>query len=305
MTSSAPPPDVNANPADLDISCPLCEYNLRGLSEPRCPECGYKFVWAELIEATRSAHQYLFEVHRRKTWSFWKTLVSGVRPGKFWKTLKPAHRGNLRRLFLYWFITLLFGFAAAAALDQVFKALLPTLARYTTNAYFYPYVIGPGPAFPLSSSGPDSVDLDISYFHLRFHVQQVAVIYAGAILIWPAATFLALLIFQQSMARAKIRTRHLLRCVIYSADGVIWASLLCLLALAAYAACVLSAGPPGFSVLEVYLYLCAAIVTVFCIRLGIALHAYLQMDRAFWMVLATQVLVALAIVTALVAISVA
>lgn len=30
-----------------EIHCPLCEYNLRGLSEPRCPECGYQFEWAE------------------------------------------------------------------------------------------------------------------------------------------------------------------------------------------------------------------------------------------------------------------
>ncbi len=29
--------------ADLDIPCPHCEYNLRGLIEPRCPECGEIF----------------------------------------------------------------------------------------------------------------------------------------------------------------------------------------------------------------------------------------------------------------------
>ncbi len=26
-----------------DILCPLCEYDLRMLAEPRCPECGYRF----------------------------------------------------------------------------------------------------------------------------------------------------------------------------------------------------------------------------------------------------------------------
>ena len=26
--------------ADHDVECPLCKYNLRGLVEPRCPECG-------------------------------------------------------------------------------------------------------------------------------------------------------------------------------------------------------------------------------------------------------------------------
>ena len=286
MTTSAPPPDLSANPSDLEISCPLCEYNLRGLSEPRCPECGYQFVWAELIEAMRIAHPYLFEVQRRKVWSFWKTLIGGLLPGRFWKKLKPAHAGNLRRLFLYWLITLLVGCAAAVALDQVVNASLPTLARYTTNAY------------------PDSVDMEIGFYSFYFQVGEVAIIHAGMVLIWPVATFLTLLIFQQSMARAKIRTHHLLRCVIYSADVVTWGSLFCMAALAAYAALVFGGGQ-GFSALEVYLYTCTAIVAIFCIRLGVALHSYLQMDRPFWTVLATQVLVALAIVTALVLASVA
>ena len=28
---------------DRDVSCPLCGYNLRGLTVPRCPECGNAF----------------------------------------------------------------------------------------------------------------------------------------------------------------------------------------------------------------------------------------------------------------------
>lgn len=27
---------------DRDVVCPVCRYNLRGLSEPRCPECGHE-----------------------------------------------------------------------------------------------------------------------------------------------------------------------------------------------------------------------------------------------------------------------
>lgn len=29
---------------DLDVFCPRCRYNLRGLPEPRCPECGLTFT---------------------------------------------------------------------------------------------------------------------------------------------------------------------------------------------------------------------------------------------------------------------
>ena len=38
------------------VNCPLCGYDLRGLVDPRCPECGYRFVWADLTDSTRRRH---------------------------------------------------------------------------------------------------------------------------------------------------------------------------------------------------------------------------------------------------------
>jgi hypothetical protein len=49
--------------------------------------------------------------------------------------------------------------------------------------------------------------------------------------IWPWLTFLALMVFQQSMRRAKVRPAHVLRCSIYCADASVW-YLLMVLALA-------------------------------------------------------------------------
>lgn len=293
MTSSAQPPALNTNPKELDIACPLCEYNLRGLSEPRCPECGYQFVWAELIDATQGVHPYLFEVQRgRSVWSFWKTLAGGLRPRRFWKTLKPAHRGNLRRLFLYWLIALLFGFAAAAALDRIMAT-----TRQSQAFYYNAYASNGRPRIQAPSL--DSVILEADFLSVRLDVEQVAFVYAGTILIWPLGTFLMLLIFQQSMARARIRIHHLLRCVIYSADIAIWASLFCIGAMLVYAVLAVTHWH-AFSALEVYLYVCAAFVAIFCIRLWIAFRTYLQMDRPILTVLATQILVALTLFTALV-----
>jgi DNA-directed RNA polymerase subunit RPC12/RpoP len=34
-----------------DVRCPACGYNLRGLSEARCPECGKRFTLDELFNA--------------------------------------------------------------------------------------------------------------------------------------------------------------------------------------------------------------------------------------------------------------
>ena len=89
--SAQSPPDWSTV-AD-EIHCPLCEYNLRGLSEPRCPECGYQFEWPELLDITRRAHPYLFEHHpERNIWSFFRTLFGGQRPSVFWRSLVCCSR---------------------------------------------------------------------------------------------------------------------------------------------------------------------------------------------------------------------
>ena len=40
VTSTAEPRALIDYLRDRDVACPLCEYNLRGLTVPRCPECG-------------------------------------------------------------------------------------------------------------------------------------------------------------------------------------------------------------------------------------------------------------------------
>lgn len=33
-----------------DVKCPACGYNLRGLNDPPCPECGHRFEWAAVLD---------------------------------------------------------------------------------------------------------------------------------------------------------------------------------------------------------------------------------------------------------------
>lgn len=40
-----------SNASEDALVCPICGYNLTGLSEPRCPECGSKFTLSELVAA--------------------------------------------------------------------------------------------------------------------------------------------------------------------------------------------------------------------------------------------------------------
>jgi hypothetical protein len=92
-----------------DVVCPLCAYNLRGLSESRCPECGYRFEWAEVTDPKTRLHAYLFEHHpERNVRSFLQTMWGTLRPIKFWKSMSPAQPSRPRRLFAYWFLTTIF-----------------------------------------------------------------------------------------------------------------------------------------------------------------------------------------------------
>src|SRR5205823_1819790 len=84
------------------VACPLCDYNLRGLNSPRCPECGFGFKWKEVLDLTRQKHEYLFEHHpERNFWSLWRTIVGGLWPERFWTTLHPAQPSRPWRLLIY------------------------------------------------------------------------------------------------------------------------------------------------------------------------------------------------------------
>ena len=52
----APSPTPEPQVIDEDLPCPKCRYNLRGLTVPRCPECGFQFEWTDVPELrTREA----------------------------------------------------------------------------------------------------------------------------------------------------------------------------------------------------------------------------------------------------------
>src|SRR5215212_1306561 len=103
----APPPSAHDAPPDWGavadaVACPLCGYELRGLTEPRCPECGYAFAWHEILDPNRRLHPYLFEHHpERPVSSFAQTVYGGLNPRAFWELLRPNQPSSVRRLVGY------------------------------------------------------------------------------------------------------------------------------------------------------------------------------------------------------------
>jgi len=188
--TTSPPPDWSQ--MQREILCPLCDYNLRGLSEARCPECGYQFDWEEVIAASHR-HPYLFEHHpRRNVWSFFSTLVHSAGPSKFWSRLQPTHRLMPERMLLYWFVI-----AVPTAIASTVVLAFQVHRNFGVMNGLAPLQ---GILYRLDELADTAFPCVI------------------VCLIWPWLTLASLLIFRTTMRRARIKSGHVLRCVIYSSD---------------------------------------------------------------------------------------
>lgn len=271
-----------------ELTCPLCDYNLRGLREPRCPECGHHFEWRDLTDPSRSRHPWLFEHHpNRNLGSFWKTARGGLRPLHFWTALSPTQPSRPRRLILYWCIAALIGLFGAASPYVAVWGHSEIRSRQAAAMRTSPKALarrGPAPR-PLSLSD-------------TFSVVGPDYLVAGAWAVaWPWITYLTLMIFRISMRRARIKPIHVLRCVLYSSDSVLWAGILVTGTTAlAWAAAELQ----DENWIKLFSGVNAAVLAGFYLlvvaRLGAAYARYLRFDRPWATVIASQVVFGLLVI---------
>ena len=302
-----------------DLHCPLCEYDLRGLTEPRCPECGYRFEWDELRDPTRRRHPYLFEHHpRRNVRSFRDTLIGGLRPRKFWATLYPTQFSRPGRLAAYFLLVCLTALLPAAlAVGREIEAMYgDVLAQRAMYLRYFQSSAGasslrlrfPGRTaqqavdaiFPLPTLG--------NLLKRPIDVRRIVIVLMMALVpaAWVLLTAAAMMIFRISMRRARVRPIHALRCVLYSGDVIFWMNLL--VAAALFAAIVRDwrGSTPASNDLLYRPVLGALLLAgwmMFAYRFVIALRRYLRFDHAAATVVATQVIVFLASLLVLVKLS--
>jgi hypothetical protein len=316
-TLQAPSPAVDWDKIEGDILCPLCDYNLRGLTESRCPECGYRFDWIDLIDPQRRRHPYLFEHHpQRKVWSFFKTLLAGLRPGKFWRSLNPAQPSHPRRLLLYWILSnlsllliplamLTFGAIELTAANQSYRAR--QIVSFNVSN-------GRNPAWPTRAAQDQFLDNNFPlppsprFFnqlwnrHYWQQAQGPAIVITSTLLLWPWLTILVLMIFRISMRRARVRTIHVLRCVLYCSDLVFWMALGTLLLSGVTFAAMLTPAGQGFDyeIMGVTCLLGGVVYLAwFTYRLTVAYQRYLKFDHCFATIFTSQFIAVLAVFTAL------
>jgi hypothetical protein len=284
-----------------EAHCPLCEYNLRGLIEPRCPECGYKFEWAAMLNPSLQIHPYVFEHHpNRPIRSFWLTLRGGLRPWRFWTQLKPTHTVRARRILGYWLLMILGTLAAL-----VTTTLILLLARKLADSRHTLLVTTHQPIQRL----PFRMRFSSTRVWWRSFVVPLTLTLGTLEVALPWLTLASLMIFQASMRRKGMKSVHLLRCVFYSADVLLWANLLVLLASLATFVFWLIAGEADpnnifgrYAPYRMLVYFYLPVWGVFCYRLFVACRKYLQLEHVIAVLIASQVIVALSVPAAVVVI---
>jgi hypothetical protein len=269
----AAPPDWPA--IDYDVFCPLCEYNLRGLIESRCPECGFRFTWPEMLDPNRRQHPYLFEHHPgHNVWSYFKTAIGACYPRTFWATLHPNQPSSRNRLLIYW--------AAGAVL--CFLALATHVVILYASAEWLLQGIPWAPASLLDCLLEELIS------GVWLYVGAGILLFLGA---WVFLTVLSLRVFWISMRRARVRAIHMLRCVLYSFDPFIWM----LVAAASMFSFLLALATDGIRSLDVHhvvlLTAAGTLILLSLRRLVLAYRLYLRFDHPLATIIASQIIVLL------------
>lgn len=274
------PPEIRIAAADA-LNCPLCGYDLRGLPENRCPECGHAFDPDELRRAKDERRNWLFEhaLTRRLVGSFLRTTTKSLRPFTFWRSVSAAHVIHERRLeqwAAYWI--------AISVLATIVGVVAAAVVIYhDANGSLF----GPGPV----ARRPWGASVDwrraFDFAMQRGYVGPIALL-GGIGLIWPAVTVLALAVFNHTLSRAGIRRGHLWRCVLYALPSILLPPI-----------AVLLLGPWLFPITPRAVVLCGlAMLVLSTLHLAVAHVAYLRLRHAVAQAILVQLMVVLGMFTA-------
>lgn len=223
--SSAPdqPAAVAAegSPTAGGVECPLCGYDQAGALDGfgrdawpmrgRCPECGLKWFWGDLLHPARQVPGWFAENPKRfapvvlaRTWR------RALRPRRFWRSIEVVMRVNRGRVLLFALLAVLCSYGLAAVAGGLWEVL------------FRQRVFG-GPPRPAGASFWMLVDWQSVAVAAAVPVRQqvewlppplahCTVLVAAWMLLMPLP-FLAL---RETFMRLRVRPVHLLRIWAYS-----------------------------------------------------------------------------------------
>jgi hypothetical protein len=153
-----------------------------------------------------------------------RTAIATVRPRKFWTSLRPDHPSSPRRLLWYWAIANGLTIAVAGLWYWAERvAMRPTRSQsllFWQESGFQTQLHGWD--FGASTS---AYYVRLTLAGITFHFTGLSELLrwiVGLLLLYDLMLLALLMIFQGSMRLAKVRPIHVVRCLVYSADTVIW-----------------------------------------------------------------------------------
>jgi hypothetical protein len=259
------------------LICRKCGYHLYGLRETRCPECGESFTWEEVLDDHHRRQKPTFEYRWRDrpfrsfVYTWWLTL----RPWKLWRTVDLHDPVRVRPLFVLLIV--------AGLAFWIGGAIPSFVVEVVDHVRLSRRLGGRGIPFPgLTASLPEYLRFSLGHYALRG--------LGGTVATWGVLTFAALLVFQPSLRRCKVRTTHVFRVCAFALIGI-----------APIAAFVVFAVETLFRVFGIYARGVDFTVVAFFLvvaygvcSVALAYRRYLRMPHSIGVVIASQIMALLA-----------
>lgn len=260
------------------LTCRHCHYHLYGLRETRCPECGEPFTWKEVLDDYHRRQKPLFEYRwrDRPIRSLLYTWWLAVRPWRLWRAIDIHDPPRTAPLII------MIGLSAAAV---VLAGVVPGTLAWVL------YDILSRPPWTVRSAMMPSLISQLHYYVAMSFDEAIE--FVVTIGYWAIGSFLALLVFQQSMQIYKVRTNHVFRLWVYTvAAPAPLACLMCFGTLAALRALNL----PFYGRTEAAIAATAFLILVLYSAMGFVMgyRRYLYMPHSTRMVIASQIIALLA-----------
>jgi hypothetical protein len=273
----------------FDVFCSRCEYNLKTLTRPLCPECGLEFDWRVVLDDATWRSDFLFEHHwqKRPVRSWLKTVWESFRPARFWSQVSIHHRIQAGPLwFMLGFSVIPFLVIRHATAGIGWLIVDKLLLKWLPPAYFGPWVLE-------GIAGRFRHITLLPFADFRTCLRDAATLW---LILLAALTLLCSL--RQTLGRCRVRSIHILRIISCVSTPVL---VLCALWVDGYNCLVqwpVLLDSEGFMALGPALLMLTP-PTIFALFLGVGLKRYLQLPRAWLLAIVTVIVSFLFIFTGL------
>lgn len=280
---------------DFDVRCARCDYDLRSLATPHCPECGLTFNWHDVLSSSARKSDFLFEHHWsvKPFRSWFGSVWHALRPVKFWKQVSIHDRLAPGPL---WFLLL----TSVLWWHGLFYGSAWVLGTIIQKASWY--AIGPYPGAVVQTVQSSLFALAGSVGMNLTNIAQGAfgfdgLMVSGILILILLVTLVVICCLRQTLQRCKVRAVQILRVFAYAAAPFFIATAAMMIAAVVVAVVCRRIALSWAPMLP--LLMAAGPVALLGIYVGAGLKHYLRLPRAYVTVIISAFTGGLFVITAL------